>query len=107
MMAAHQGHLDVVRELVGAGAGVDVAANGGCTPLFVAAHNGHLDMVRELVRAGADKSVQTQWGTPLEISQNNGHAAVADFLSGRSATPMTRSTKVGGRRKGKKKRGPR
>ena len=97
----------MVRELVGAGAGVDVAKNDGATPLFIAAQNGHLDVVRELVGAGADKSVQTQWGTPLEISQKMGQDAVADFFCGRSATPRTRSTKVGGRRKGKKKRGPR
>ena len=76
--------------------------NDGATPLYVAAENGHLDAVRELVRAGANKSVQTQWGTPLEFAQREGHDAVADFLSGRSATP---TTKAGGKRKGKKRRG--
>ena len=38
--AAQEGHLEVVQELLGAGAGVDVATDDGATPLLIAAGKG-------------------------------------------------------------------
>ena len=73
-----------------------MAADDGATPLFMAAQKGHLDVVRELVSAGVDKSVKSQWGTPLEIAQRQGHQSVVHFLSARSATAL------GGKGKGKR-----
>eukprot|EP00658_Telonema_sp_P-2_P076721 TRINITY_DN6775_c0_g1_i1.p2 TRINITY_DN6775_c0_g1~~TRINITY_DN6775_c0_g1_i1.p2 ORF type:complete len:105 (+),score=34.15 TRINITY_DN6775_c0_g1_i1:197-511(+) len=52
--AAQNGHTEVVRELLGAGAEVDKAAENGATPLSFAAQNGHTEVVKELLGAGAE-----------------------------------------------------
>ena len=49
IMAAQNGHIEVVRFLEAQGAKVDTPANDGCTPLYFAAQNGHLEVVRFLV----------------------------------------------------------
>jgi len=53
LLAAQNGHLDIVRFLVEAGAAIDQGNNNGSTPLWLAAQDGHLDIVRFLVEAGA------------------------------------------------------
>ena len=56
MMAAQEGHLEVVRCLVESGAKKDQAStDDGATPLSMAACNGHLEVVRFLVESGANK----------------------------------------------------
>ncbi len=49
LIASHNNHLEVVRELLARGAVVDAAMNDGATPLFVASQNNHLEVVRELL----------------------------------------------------------
>ena len=44
IIAAQQGHLDIVRFLVEVGVAKDQAATDGMTPLIIAAQQGHLDM---------------------------------------------------------------
>ena len=53
--AVRNGHSDVVRLLLEAGADKDAATEDGGRALLFAAENGHLDVVRLLVEAGADK----------------------------------------------------
>ena len=55
MMACHNGHLDVMRELLARGANANAAANSGATPLIQASSCGHFEVVRSLLAAGADK----------------------------------------------------
>ena len=55
-MAAQEGHLECLRELVKAGANVDQANKKGVTPLNISADEGHLEVVRALLEMGADKS---------------------------------------------------
>ena len=50
-IAAHSGHLEVVRLLSDAGADKDIAMQGGATRLLVASHSGHLEVVRLLFDA--------------------------------------------------------
>jgi ankyrin repeat protein len=47
------GHTDIVRALIAANAGVDIAANDGWTPLHIVSLKGHTDIVRALIAANA------------------------------------------------------
>lgn len=55
MIAAYQGHTDVVRTLLENGASVNVKVKGG-SALTSAALQGHLDIVKILMAAGAKES---------------------------------------------------
>ena len=54
MIAARNGHVEVVRMLAEAQANVDQPTDKGATPLFVAAKEGHVEVARLLVDSGAD-----------------------------------------------------
>ena len=61
-IASQNGHLEVVRLLIDAGADKDKARTDGATPLYIACQNGHLEVVRLLIDAGADKDkATTEW----------------------------------------------
>ena len=80
-MAAQNGHLEVVRLLIEAGADKAAAHSTGATAVFIAAQNGHLEVVRLLIEAGADKdAVKNNGGTALQIAAHNGHLEVVRFL---------------------------
>ena len=53
VMAAQNGHAEVVDELLARGAEVNKAATDGVTPLFVACKKGHLTIMRVLLEHGA------------------------------------------------------
>jgi ankyrin repeat protein len=50
LMAAEEGHAEVIRTLVEHGADVNLATEGGMTPLIAACENRHLDAVTALLR---------------------------------------------------------
>ena len=54
--------MEVVKELVRAGASVDQTLDIGCTPLYIASQHGHVEVVKELVMAAADPEA-TKVGT--------------------------------------------
>ena len=110
MWAAAQGHRDIVRALVRAGADVNARSGtrrqlvnttgnadyigvmeveqGGFTPLLFAARVGHLAVVEELVSAGADVSDRAADGTSaLVVAAHSGHGALAIFLLEKGADP--------------------
>ena len=60
--ASDKGRLDVVRELLKAGANVNAVDEDDWTALHLASNNGHLDVVRELLRAGADPTLKNKEG---------------------------------------------
>jgi len=93
--AAESDNATVVRELLGAGAAVNVMGKGGETPLLIAAQKGHAAVVELLLTAGAkvDQTLgdphtenglmplrSTDTGTALHIAAGNGHATVVGVL---------------------------
>ena len=52
--AAKNGHTETVRDLIAAGANVDLANNSRWTPLHWAAFYGHTDVFQALIAAGAN-----------------------------------------------------
>ena len=88
--AAYGGHVDTVRELLKAGADVELGAP-GITPLCWAARAGNLDVVQILVSAGADvDQVDPSGSTALSeaVDRHDWHAValLADPLGSRPAS---------------------
>ena len=88
--AASKGYLDIVKELIKAGANVNTnnwgiysdkyeALDG--TALIQAAKNGHTNVVIELIKAGANVNQANSWGdTPLIQAATQGHVDVVKEL---------------------------
>jgi ankyrin repeat protein len=95
--AADQGHSEVIRVLLGAGADVNTPhATVQATPLEYAAMNGHLDAVRTLMAAGAMvDSVDIAGRTPLMWAAWKGKAEVVQELLKHGAD-VSRKNKTGG-----------
>ena len=94
IIAAHNGHLNSVKILLGYGA--DIEDRGtlkirdhvieGCTPLWAAAATGHLDVVRLLIERNADVDGRTSTdSTPLRAAAHQGHLDVVRCLVERGA----------------------
>ena len=67
--------------LLSKGAALDLHDSFGGTALIVAAFQGNLSTVRRLLRAGARSDLVTKNGaTALEMAENKGHTAVAQFI---------------------------
>ena len=62
--ASFKGDVDCVKELIAAGADVNM---GNCPPLTNAAQEGHLDCMNELLRAGADVNIKDKEGNTALI----------------------------------------
>ena len=82
-MAADEGHLDIVRILVEAGADKDQPAmDDGSTALHLAAQEGHLRVVQLLLESCSDIDITTQSGaTALDMAVERGHCEVVGFLA--------------------------
>ena len=89
IIAAHNGHLNSVKILLGYGA--DIEARGtlkiendvikGCTPLWAAAASGHLNVVKLLIERNADVDGRTSKDlTPLGAAAYEGHLDVVGCL---------------------------
>ena len=71
--AAGQGHTQVVRALLLAGATVDTQAQNGSTPLHSAASGGHAECVLELTAADCDLDIQnSNSNTALHVAAAKG-----------------------------------
>ena len=62
MLAAQNGHEQVARVLLEAGAVVGAQNNDGSTALMHAARNGHEQVARVLLEAGADRNPNSTCG---------------------------------------------
>ena len=73
-IAAHNGHVDVIRALVVLGADVNAPNKNGTTAVHMAAHNGHANTIRTLCALGADVNTPDNDGTtPVFIAAQHGH----------------------------------
>ena len=89
IIAAAQGHSDIVHHLVEVGADKDWRTKAGKTALFFAAYNGHLDIVRHLLEVGANKDqARNDGATPFLVAALQGHHDVVDLLGVASATGL-------------------
>lgn len=88
--AAHNGHLDVARLLITAGAELDAPdARGHATPLVWALLSGHLEVMELLLRLGADPDARDKAGeTPLVLAIYDGNRAAAELLLRQGADPQ-------------------
>jgi ankyrin repeat protein len=76
----------VVRELIQAGANVNLAMNDGATPAYVASQNGHTDVLALLLKNGADVNLAVNDGrTPAHIASQSGYTDVLAILQEKGA----------------------
>ena len=105
MWATAEGHLDVVRLLIGHGADVRAATRHGFTALHFAAREGNIEIAQELVAAGVDvntvskadpslkgrgpayDAMRSAGSTPLLVATVRGQVPVARFLLEHAADP--------------------
>eukprot|EP00731_Ephydatia_muelleri_P032874 Em0024g418a len=80
-MASQEGHLDVVKTLIEAGANIHQAEKDGQSPLFISCLNGHLDIVKTLIEAGANINQATKkGGSSLGAASYKGHLNIVKTL---------------------------
>jgi ankyrin repeat protein len=80
-VAADEGHVGVVRLLLGRGAEVKAVGRNGDTPLHDAAARGHEEVVNVLLSSGADSSIKSHDGfTALMRAAWRGHVGVVKQL---------------------------
>ncbi|GAU98759.1 hypothetical protein RvY_09866-2 [Ramazzottius varieornatus] len=81
MLAAGNGHLEMVTLLVGQGSDITALDNNDWTPLHFAAISGHLKVVKYLVESGAATSVKNKDGKiPMGLAAGATKAQVVLFL---------------------------
>ena len=88
---AHRGDsevaLGIAKALVAAGAEINVAQQGGWTPLHAAAFHGHAPMVEFLLAHGADVQMKADNGqTALAMAESKKHNEAAALLRKRDAS---------------------
>jgi ankyrin repeat protein len=89
--AAHHGHVETVRILLGTAINIDHVNNLGWTALLETVILGdggatHTEILRLLIEAGADVTIADRDGvTALAHARNRGFAAMADTLAGAGA----------------------
>lgn len=84
--AATREHWSILRQLVAAGADVNVTGFDGGAALHRLAHHDQSELIRLLLEAGADLNLQNQWGrTPLHVAARRGHVEVAEVLVAQGA----------------------
>lgn len=83
--AAWNGHLQVIRILINAGADLDAFDEWNFTPLMIAAETGKTKVIRLLLSAGADANLKSRCAncrndTALTIASEFGHAEAVRLL---------------------------
>ncbi|XP_036917823.1 ankyrin repeat and KH domain-containing protein 1 isoform X9 [Sturnira hondurensis] len=86
MEASQEGHLELVKYLLAAGANVHATTATGDTALAYACENGHTDVADVLLQAGADLEHESEGGrTPLMKAARAGHLCTVQFLISKGA----------------------
>ena len=88
MLASANGHSEVVRLLLDAGAKVNLKTGTGDTALHVASQNGYTETVMLLLDSGAEVNAETSlyFLTALHLASANGHTEIAKYLLDKGAT---------------------
>jgi ankyrin repeat protein len=90
MIAAHNGHANVVAFLVDHGAELNHTAKYGLSALMLGVIGAHIEIVRMLVTAGADRTIRGTGApgfagkTALDLATAQGRSDMADLLKGSS-----------------------
>uniref|UniRef100_A0A3B3TCZ0 Ankyrin repeat domain 29 n=1 Tax=Paramormyrops kingsleyae TaxID=1676925 RepID=A0A3B3TCZ0_9TELE len=80
-LAAQEGHLTVIRQLLSSGAKVNHPREDGTTPLWMAAQMGHSEVVKVLLLRGAERDADRKDGTTaLFKAAFKGHNSVVEEL---------------------------
>ncbi|XP_051019248.1 ankyrin repeat and KH domain-containing protein 1 isoform X8 [Acomys russatus] len=86
MEASQEGHLELVKYLLAAGANVHATTATGDTALTYACENGHTDVADVLLQAGAHLEHESEGGrTPLMKAARAGHLCTVQFLISKGA----------------------
>nr|XP_020019938.1 ankyrin-2 isoform X4 [Castor canadensis]XP_020019940.1 ankyrin-2 isoform X4 [Castor canadensis]XP_020019941.1 ankyrin-2 isoform X4 [Castor canadensis] len=89
-LAAKEGHVGLVQELLGRGSSVDSATKKGNTALHIASLAGQAEVVKILVKEGANINAQSQNGfTPLYMAAQENHIDVVKYLLENGANQST------------------
>uniref|UniRef100_A0A8C9M6K4 Ankyrin 2 n=1 Tax=Panthera tigris altaica TaxID=74533 RepID=A0A8C9M6K4_PANTA len=89
-LAAKEGHVGLVQELLGRGSSVDSATKKGNTALHIASLAGQAEVVKVLVKEGANINAQSQNGfTPLYMAAQENHIDVVKYLLENGANQST------------------
>ena len=93
LFAAREGHTDVARLLLDAGAEINGVAANGTSPLVVAAHSGHSIMAQMLIEKGADTTLIGAGYNALHAAILRGDLDTVVALLKHGADPDTRLRK--------------
>ena len=85
-IAALEGHIECMRELLDRGADIESKSNDGYTTLMITALESHIECMRELLDRGADiESKSNKGSTPLMLAASEGHIECMRELLDRDA----------------------
>jgi len=81
-LAASEGDVELVKELLEQGLNVNARDMHGLTPLHVAALKGHTEVAKVLLEHGADVNAREECfeNTPLHLTLEKGHLEVVKVL---------------------------
>ena len=78
------GNEEIVKELINAGADVNIEDERGWTALMYASDNGHIEIVKKLIQADVDVNKKTRatsfYQTALKRANKKGHKEIANLL---------------------------
>merc|ERR1712115_710309 len=96
-LAAQEGHLDILKEILATPGGVssevlNTQVKGGITAVYISSYEGHDQVLAELVKAKADMDIRSDQGaTPLFVALQNRHHDCTKVLLDAGANPNTRT----------------
>ena len=95
MLAAVEGHTEIVTALLEKGANTALTNHAGQTALISAAREGHVEVVKVLLAAGADANAKTPAGfSVLYGASMNGHDDIVRLLLKAGADPTAKDAGV-------------
>ena len=78
--AAEAGNIEAVKQAIANGVDVEVKDAFRRTPLHIAAGNGHKELTELLLAKGADVNAKSNYGTPLDLTNQQGKTEIANLL---------------------------